>query len=85
MIVPRCGAAWQHALGDVTPELALAFAAGGSSFDIWGVPLAEDSALVEAALDIRLAATTTLAVSYSGQFASESQDNAVRGRLSLSF
>ena len=54
---------------DITPGAALAFASTGIGFDVTGVPLAEDSALIEAGLDLNLSPTATLGVSYSGQFA----------------
>jgi len=49
------------------------------------VPLAEDSALVEAGLDLNLSPTATLGVSYSGQLASDLIDNAVKGRFTWLF
>ena len=57
----------------------------GIGFGIDGVPLAQDSLLVEAGLDFNLSATATLGVSYSGQLASDVTDNAVKGRLTWLF
>ncbi|HCL62749.1 MAG TPA: hypothetical protein DIC31_09830 [Rhizobiales bacterium] len=51
IVTPKVAAAWQHAFDDVTPGAALAFASTGIGFDITGVPLAENSLLVEAGLD----------------------------------
>jgi len=77
---------WQHAFDDITPGAALAFASTGIGFDVTGVPLAEDSALIEAGLDLNLSPTATLGVSYSGQFcASDVEDNAVKGRFTWLF
>jgi uncharacterized protein with beta-barrel porin domain len=45
------------------------------------VPLAKDSLLLEAGLDFSISATATLGVSYSGQFADDVTDNAVKGHL----
>jgi outer membrane autotransporter protein len=53
-VTPHISAAWQHAFDDITPDAALAFASTGIGFDIAGVPLAEDSALIEAGLDLNL-------------------------------
>jgi len=50
-----------------------------------GVPLAQDSLLLEAGLDFNISAAATLGVSYSGQFASDVTDNAVKGRLTWLF
>ena len=50
-----------------------------------GVPLAEDSALLDAGLDFALGTNTTAGVSYSGQFGDGVQDNAVKGRFAWLF
>ena len=83
VITPKVAAAWQHAFDDVTPDASLAFASTGIGFA--GVPLARNSLLVEAGLDLSLSPTATVGVSYSGQFASELQDNAVKGRFTWLF
>ena len=84
-LVPRVSAAWQHAFDEVTPAAALAFASGGPDFNIAGVPLAQDSALIEAGFDMRLTARATLGVSYLGRFASAVDDHAVKGKLAWNF
>ncbi len=83
LVVPHVSAAWQHAFDDVTP--ALAFASTGIGFGITGVPLAEDSALIDAGLDFALGPNTTAGVSYSGQYGDGVEDNAVRGRFAWLF
>ena len=50
-----------------------------------GVPLAEDSALIDAGLDFALSTNTTAGVAYSGQFGDGVQDNAVKGRFAWLF
>ena len=85
LVTPHLSAAWQHAFDDVTPGAALAFASTGIGFDIAGVPLAQDSALIDAGLDFALGANTTAGVSYSGQFGDGVTDNAVKGRFTLLF
>jgi len=56
VLVPHASAAWQHAFDNVTPNATLSFASTGIGFGITGVPLAENSALVEAGLDLNLKA-----------------------------
>ena len=85
LVTPHISAAWQHAFDDVTPGAALAFASTGIGFSITGVPLAEDSALIDAGLDLALGPNTTAGVSYSGQFGDGVQDNAVKGRFAWLF
>jgi uncharacterized protein with beta-barrel porin domain len=50
-----------------------------------GVPLAEDSALIDAGLDFALGPRMTLGASYSGHIASDLIDNAVKGRFTWLF
>ncbi|WP_334507686.1 autotransporter domain-containing protein [Bradyrhizobium sp. AZCC 1693] len=85
MLAPRLSAAWQHALGDVTPVTTLAFTSGGTAFEIAGAPLARDSALLEAGADLYLNAQTTLGILYQGQVARNAEEHAVRGRLAVRF
>jgi len=84
-VTPHISAAWQHAFDDVTPEAALAFAFTGIGFTVYGVPLAQDSALIDTGLDLALGPRTTAGVSYSGQFGDRVTDNAVKGRLTWLF
>ncbi len=84
-VAPHVSAAWQHAFDDVTPGAALAFASTGIGFDVTGVPLAEDTALIEAGLDLSLGPNATAGLSYSGQFGDGVADNAVKGRFTWLF
>ena len=85
LVTPRASVDWQYAFGDVTPDLALAFASTGIAFGISGVPLARNSALIEAGLDFAVGADAVLSVTYAGQLAGDLQDNGVRGRLTSRF
>jgi len=85
LVTPHLSAAWQHAFDDVTPGAALAFASTGIGFGIEGVPLAEDSALIDAGLDFALGERTTAGLSYTGQFGDGVQDNGVKGRFTWLF
>ena len=85
VLAPRLSAAWQHAFDDVTPAAALSFASGSIGFGAGGVPLAQDSALVEAGLDLRINPRATLGISYLGQFASAVEDHAVQAKFVWNF
>ncbi|MNL75864.1 Extracellular serine protease precursor [compost metagenome] len=76
--------AWRHAFGDVTPLATFAFT-GGSAFTVAGVPIARNAALVEAGLDLAIAPSATLGLSYSGQLAADSQEHAFKGNLAVRF
>ena len=69
----------------MTPDAALAFATTGAGFTVAGVPLAEDSAPIDAGLDFALGENTTAGVSHSGQFGEGVTDNAVKGRFTWLF
>lgn len=84
-VTPHVEAAWLHAFNDVTPTASMTFAATGAGFDVTGVPLAEDSALLDAGLDFDLSDRLTAGVSYAGQYADSVSDNAVKGRLTWRF
>lgn len=75
---------WRHAFGDVTPLSTLSFA-GGSPFSIAGVPIARDSAVINAGLDLAIRPNATLGISYGGQFGSGLADQSVRANLAIKF
>ena len=85
ILTPRASAAWQHAFDDTTPEFSLAFATTGAGFDIFGVPLAENSVLIELGLDATLGPAAVFGLSYSAQLADDVQDHAIKGRLAWRF
>jgi outer membrane autotransporter protein len=84
-LIPRASVAWQHAFGDVTPTAALSFQSIGSGFNILGVPIARDAALVEAGGDLQLTAQAKIGVSYAGQLANTAHDHSVRGNFTWRF
>ncbi|KGD90238.1 autotransporter protein [Achromobacter sp. RTa] len=75
---------WRHAFGDVKPVAVQAFSAG-DSFTVAGVPIAKNSAVVEAGLDVQITARATFGLSYQGQLASSAQDHGVRAGLNIRF
>jgi outer membrane autotransporter protein len=84
MATAKGSAGWRHAFGDTTPGSTFAFA-GGGAFTVLGVPIAQDSAVIEAGLDVRLAPNAILGLSYGGQFGSGAFDQSVRGSVSIRF
>jgi autotransporter-associated beta strand protein len=85
MLVPRASAAWQHAFDTVTPADTMAFQSAGVAFVIAGAPIARDSALAEAGLDLAIGRNATIGISYVGQIANNVQDHAAKGRFSWKF
>jgi outer membrane autotransporter protein len=85
-ITPRASVAWRHAFGDdTTPGIALSFVSGSSAFGINGLPIAENSALIEAGLDVSLGSNAALGISYSGQLADGAHDHGIKGSLLWQF
>jgi outer membrane autotransporter protein len=86
IVTPRLSVAWQHAYGDLTPTAALAFAGTtGANFTVTGVPIARDSALIDAGVDWRLGTNVRLGAFYFGQLSSNLNVNAVRGKFTWAF
>ncbi|NVO16435.1 MAG: autotransporter outer membrane beta-barrel domain-containing protein [Rhodoplanes sp.] len=75
---------WRHAFGDTTPFATLALA-GGAPFSIAGAPIAADALVTDIGLDVAVATSTTLGVSYRGQFGADITDQGVRGTLAVRF
>jgi hypothetical protein len=65
----------------VTPTAALSFQSIGAGFNILGVPIARDAALVEAGGDLQLTAQAKVGVSYAGQLANSAHDHSVKGNF----
>jgi outer membrane autotransporter protein len=85
MLTPRASVAWQHALGILTPTASLAFASTGAGFNVTGVPLARDAALVEAGGDLQVTAQAKVGIAYTGQLANSVHDHSVKGNFTWQF
>jgi outer membrane autotransporter protein len=85
VLVPRGTLQWQHAFGDVTPVTALAFQGTGAGFSVAGIPIARDTALVEAGFDWRFAPQAKLGAFYQGELAAHAQTHAVKGAFTWDF
>ncbi|WGD29314.1 autotransporter domain-containing protein [Ancylobacter sp. WKF20] len=82
---PYLSLGWQYAFGDVDPTATLAFASGSAAFQVSGLPIAQNTALVGLGLDVALSDTVRAGVSYGGQFASDASDNTFKGSLNIRF
>lgn len=80
----RAALGWRHAFGDTTPVARQGFSAG-DAFAMAGVPIAKDSAIVEAGVDLSLTSNATFGFSYSGQLAGSSRDHGVKANLAIRF
>jgi outer membrane autotransporter protein len=85
VLVPHASATWQHAFGDVTPTAALAFQSTGASFSVSGVPIAADTAVIEAGLDWRITAQMKFGIGYQGELAKTANTNMAKGNFTWNF
>jgi outer membrane autotransporter protein len=84
-VTPHIEAAWLHAFDDVTPGASLAFATTGIGFAVDGVPIAEDSAILDAGVDFAISERLTAGASFTALYAEKFSDNGVKGRLTWLF
>lgn len=75
---------WQHGLGDMTPDATLAFS-GGAPFTVSGTPIARDSALVRAGIDLPISRTGDLNLDYSGRFGGGTSAHSFKASLDVQF
>ncbi len=86
MLVPNASFAYRHAFGELTPTTREYFAqGGGTTFDIAGVPLSENAAVVDAGLKAVMSDRIDVGVSYIGQYGERSRDTGIRGKFCLKF
>jgi outer membrane autotransporter protein len=85
VLTPRLSASWQHALGSVASEVALAFQSTAAPFSIAGAPLSRDAALIESGFDLLLSRQARIGVVYSAQLGHQTQRHSVQGQLNWQF
>jgi len=78
------GLGWRHAFGAV-PTSTHAFAAGGSAFTLAGVPLAQDTVVLDVGLNLDITNNATLGLTYNGQFGSGVSNHAIKANLGIEF
>ncbi|HEX8381367.1 MAG TPA: autotransporter domain-containing protein [Allosphingosinicella sp.] len=77
-------AGWRHAHGLDPSASRLSFGAG-SPFTVTAAPIAEDSIVAEAGVEVSLGGAARFRLVYSGQIAGRSEDHGARATLSLPF
>lgn len=75
---------WQHVFGNVTPTTSVSFA-GGQAFNVAGVPIARDAALVQVGLNANITKKATIGVSYSGQLSSHTENHGFTANFDYKF
>ena len=77
-------AGWRHAFGTLNTNTTAAFS-GGTPFTVSGTPMARDTGIVGANLGMALTASTSLGVSYDGEFGNGANNNTVQARIAYAF
>ena len=75
---------WQHAAGDLVSQMDAAFD-GSAKFRIEGVPIATNTAVITAGLNVDLGASTNIGFGYTGQFSKGAQRHTLLASLTKSF
>jgi outer membrane autotransporter protein len=65
---------WRHAFGDVDPGATMAFG-GSQAYTVAGAPIAREAAVLQLAVNMAVSRSTTVGVSYGGQFGNGNQQN----------
>ncbi|WP_193732308.1 autotransporter domain-containing protein [Komagataeibacter sp. FXV3] len=86
VLIPNASLAYRHTFGHLTPTTQEYFARGnGPAFDVAGVPLSENAAVLDAGLKARMTNRVNIGVSYIGQYGERSTDSGIRGKFDLKF
>ncbi|QBL95360.1 hypothetical protein KSAC_31810 (plasmid) [Komagataeibacter saccharivorans] len=85
-ITPHIMVGYRHGFGLTIPTTHEIFAAAGAGdMDIAGVPLAADSAVVNAGFSIKASDRLDMGLSYVGQYGVQAIDNGVRFRITYKY
>lgn len=82
---PSVSLGWQHAFGDMAPVAAMRFANSTSPFEVKGVPLARNTALIGLGLSHSFTDRASVQVNYKSQISSEAVENSFSAQMSLKF
>ncbi|MFP1683299.1 autotransporter domain-containing protein [Alloalcanivorax sp. C16-1] len=78
------GLGWRHAFGDSEPRVRQRFA-GGQAFTVSGLPVTEDSAVLEAGLSLAISDAARVGLSYQGDLSDERREHGLDARFDWRF
>lgn len=81
---PMLDLGWRHVFGDTDPDLVYE-GLDGESFAIAGMPIAEDSLVVQAGFDAAFTSGWRTSVKYKGDLAETAQQHSVTGGVAMPF
>ena len=73
---------WRHAYSDITPTSRQAFA-GSEAFNVDGVAIAKDVAVLGAGFDVELSEISTFGLRYNGQYGNGAKQNGFNATLNV--
>lgn len=76
---------WRHAFGGTVPSATVAFASTNAPFEVTGLPVTRNSAVIEVGVSAAIAPALSIGVAYNGQISDRTQDHSVRGALTWNF
>ncbi|MFN4168088.1 MAG: autotransporter domain-containing protein, partial [Pannonibacter phragmitetus] len=82
---PSVSLGWQHAFGDMAPVAAMRFGSSTSPFEVKGVPVARNTALIGLGLSHSFTDRASVQVNYKSQISSKAVENAFSAQMSLKF
>ncbi|MFT8736854.1 MAG: autotransporter domain-containing protein [Zymomonas mobilis] len=85
VLTPNATIGYRHAFGTITPSIRQNFLSGSSDFNVSGVPLAQNSAMVSAGLQAQIKQRLQLGVSYTGQYGTRYSESGIKGNISWIF
>lgn len=86
LLLPHGSLAYRRAFGLLTPTNHTMLASVGSGdMDVAGVALSQDSAMVDAGMNVRLTDRVDVGLSYIGQYGNQSVESGAMGRAHFRF
>jgi outer membrane autotransporter protein len=81
----RGSVAWRGAYGEFSQGAHLALSPGGSTFDVYGAPIAKDAVVANVAISAKLSPAARVSLGYVGQSSATTHDDGVTAGLKVSF
>lgn len=85
VLIPGLTLGYRHAFGALTPTARSSFLAGSQDFEVSGVPLVQDAALVKVGVQTHLTKRLRIGISYTGQYGGHYSESGLKGSLSWVF
>ncbi|WP_278359910.1 autotransporter outer membrane beta-barrel domain-containing protein, partial [Zymomonas mobilis] len=85
VLTPNATIGYRHAFGTITSSIKENFLNQTADFNVSGVPLAENSAMVSIGLQAQVKNRLQLGLSYSGQYSAHYSSSGLKGNISWVF